>query len=76
MTPGEGFHVKRITKGGSTPGTTRAGTDEGVDVRIEILDDSKRVLNGVDVVEKDMESIRSSVSQHEGGNVYQAEEGQ
>ena len=55
VTPGEGFHVSRITKGGRTPGTTRAGTDEGV-VRIDIPDALMNEAGHVGVVEEDPES--------------------
>ena len=63
VTPGEGFHVSRITKGGRTPGTRGAGTDEGVDVRIEVFDNSEIDVDGVDAVEQD---VKSCVSQNEG----------
>ena len=65
VTPGEGFHVSRITKGGKTPGTIREGTDEG-DVTITIVGDPMNHQESADVVEEDLES---GVLQHEGVNV-------
>ena len=58
VTPGEGFHVSRITSGGGTPGTTRAGTGEGGDVIIEIPDQSENdAASGDSVSEKDRVSV-------------------
>ena len=52
VTPGEGFHVARITKGEETPGTPREGTDEG-DVTITIVGDPMNDPESADVVEED-----------------------
>ena len=65
VTPGEGFHVRRITKGGRTPVRTRAGTDEG-DVTITIIGDPINDQESANVAEKDLES---GVLEHEGVNV-------
>ena len=65
VTPGEGFHVRRITKGGRAPVRTRAGTDEG-DVTITIIRDPLNDQESADVAKED---LRSGVLHHGGVNV-------